>query len=175
MRYKKLVLMAAIVLSGITAVCFLKLSPQTVSARPTAVEIQPAFGIFGVSHGETVRLNIANLTVRSDGEIPPGPCRALLTFRDGDGRPFTNSVGQPVRSEITVRPGESAFLDLNADQFIGNSTNGFGRLQLRPFVHVLSAPPVPDLPPPCFPSAEVFDNTPGRTSFYTGPTFGDLR
>jgi hypothetical protein len=48
-------------------------------------------------------------------------------------------------------------------------------LQLRPFVHVLSSPPAPDLPPPCFPSAEVFDNTTGRTSFYTGPTFGDLR
>jgi len=133
------------------------------------VERQPLFGMVGITRGQTLRLNVADL--ERPGAVPPGPCRAVLTFRDDAGRPFTDSNGNVIRSEVNLQPGESAFLDLNADLFGPPSTNGANtpaRLQLRPFVRVLNAPGDPEIPPgPCFPTMEVFDNATGRSSLFS--------
>src|SRR5262245_15954653 len=138
---------------------------------PTAVERQPLFGMVGITGGQTLRLNVANLERPGAGAIPPGPCRAVLTFRDDAGLPFTDSNGEVIRREVDLQPGQSAFLDLNADLFGPPSTNGAvtpARLQLRPFVRVLNAPGDPDVPPgPCFPTMEVFDNATGRSSLFS--------
>jgi len=130
-------------------------------------------GMIGVTRGQTVRLNIVNLAVAVDGQIPPDPCRVVLTFRNADGRPFTNSDGQPLRRAVELQAGQSAFLDLNGDIFAPPSTNADvapTRLQLRPFVRVLQAPPEPDAgqypPDPCRATMEVFDNASGRTSLF---------
>ena len=131
------------------------------------------FGMVGITHGQTMRLNIVNLTSPPDPERqhPPDPCRVVLGFRNAQGQPIRNSDGQVIRGEVSLQPGESAFLDLNGDMFGGPSTNADAsmRTQLRPFVRVLQAPPEPDRggapPDPCFSSAEVFDNTTLRTSF----------
>src|SRR5215813_4955662 len=105
---------------------------------PTAVERQPLFGMVGITRGQTLRLNVANLEQPGDSTIPPGPCRAVLTFRDDTGNPFTDSNGDVIRRAVDLQPGESAFLDLNADLFGPPSTNGTpARLQLRPLVRVI--------------------------------------
>jgi hypothetical protein len=145
---------------------------RRVHAMPTAVEDQAAFGMVGLTLGQTVRLNMVNLTPPGPPvrQVPPGPCRVVLSFRDANGRPFTDSSGEVVRREVSLQSGESAFLDLNGDLFAPPSTNGAGRLQLRPFVRVISEPHNPDgnLPPgPCRATMEVFDNATGRTSVFS--------
>ena len=130
-------------------------------------------GMVGITRGQTLRLNIVDLATVSDGQLPPDPCRVVLTFRDANGRPFTNSDGQVVRRAVELQAGQSAFLDLNGDVFAPPSTNADTapvRLQLRPFVRVLVTPPDPDhqFPPdPCRATMEVFDNASGRTSLFS--------
>ena len=139
------------------------------ASQPTDPD-RTTFGMVGITRGQTMRLNIVNLVTLSDGQYPPDPCRVVLTFRNAQGQPFRNSDGQPIRREVSLQAGESAFLDLNGDMFGGPSTNADtapARVQLRPFVRVLTSPGDPDrqIPPPCVPTAEVFDNTTLRTSF----------
>jgi hypothetical protein len=134
-------------------------------------EPERTVGMIGVTRGQTVRLNLVNLAIAVDGQLPPDPCRVVLTFRNADGRPFTNSDGQPLRRAVEVQVGQSAFLDLNGDLFAPPSTNGdFAptRLQLRPFVRVQSEPSATNgIPPdPCRATMEVFDNASGRTSLF---------
>lgn len=131
------------------------------------------FGMIGLTRGQTLRLNIVNLTPPDPNTQIPPPCRVVLSFRDANGRPFTNSAGQVIRREVLVQAGDSDFLDLNADLVLPPTINADvapvpPRVQLRPFVRVLS-PPDPNRtspPDPCFPTAEVFDNTTGRTSIF---------
>jgi hypothetical protein len=134
----------------------------------TDINVRGFFGMVGITRGQTLRLNVVNLVTVPVGQAPPDPCRVVLSFRNAQGQPFTNSDGQPIRRTVELQEGESAFLDLNGDQVAGIGTNGPGRVQLRPFIRVLQSPGDPDsqLPPgPCFPTAEVFDNTTLRTSF----------
>jgi hypothetical protein len=137
------------------------------------------FGMVGITHGQTMRLNVVDLTPPPDPDknrVPPDPCRVLLSFRNAAGQPFTNNDGQPIRRVVELQPGESAFLDLNADMFAPPSTNadvvpGPARLQLRPVMRVLANPPEPDKqspPDPCRATMEVFDNASGRTSIFSG-------
>ncbi len=143
---------------------------------PPTVATQPGFGMVGITRGQTIRVNIVNLSVPSSAQIPPVTCRAVLSFRDDSGRPFTNSDGHAIQSEVSLQSGESAFLDLNGDMFGGPSTVvpystdaavsvGPARQQLRPFVRVLGNPPPGDAPDPCFATSEVIDNTTLQTSF----------
>ena len=137
-------------------------------------EPERTFGMVGITRGQTMRLNVVNLQPPPEGDrqVPP-PCRVVLSFRDAAGHPFTNSDGQPIRRVVELQAGQSAFLDLNGDMFGGPSTNadtiGPARLQLRPFVRVLQAPPDPERqypPDPCRATMEVFDNASGRTSIF---------
>jgi hypothetical protein len=148
---------------------------RRVQANPPS-EPDRSFGMVGITRGQTLRLNVVNLVSPPpdpDRQYPP-PCRVLLSFRDAQGQPFTNSDGQALRRVVELQAGESAFLDLNADMFGGPSTNadvapGPARLQLRPFVRVLQNPPDPDRqfpPDPCRATLEVFDNASGRTSVF---------
>ena len=136
-------------------------------------QADPPFGMVGITPGQTLRLNIVNLTLPTDpGGVPPGPCRVVLSFRDANGRPFSDSNGQVVRRVVELQGGQSDFLDLNADLFGGGgSTNGDTRLQLRPFVRVTQVPGDQIPPGPCRATMEVFDNPSGRTSiFAVAPT-----
>jgi len=142
--------------------------------RVTAVsppDPERTVGMVGITLGQTMRLNVVNLNPPPDPDVPPGPCRVLLSFRDANGQPFTDGNGQVIGQVVELQGGQSAFLDLNGDLVAGGiSTNGGpARLQLRPFVRVLVAPPDPDkqIPPgPCRATMEVFDNTSGRTSIF---------
>jgi len=143
---------------------------QVRRARAVTAQADPPFGMVGITRGQTIRLSVADLArLNSDGSLPP-PCRVVLTFRDANGRPFTNSDGQVIRREVELQVGHSAFLDLNGDNFVGppttNDATGPLRLQLRPFVRVLVTPPDPEIPPPCRATMEIFDNASGRTSIF---------
>jgi hypothetical protein len=131
-------------------------------------------GTVGITLGQTLRLNVVDLAIAADGQLPPDPCRVVLTFRDPNGRPFTDEKGNVIRRAIELQAGQSAFLDLNGDMFAGPGTTGDTkgpvRLQLRPFVRVLSEPSdsTSQIPPdPCRATMEVFDNASGRTSLFS--------
>jgi hypothetical protein len=123
-----------------------------------------SFGMVGITRGQTVRINVVNTS------FAVCPCdRVVLTFLDAEGRLFRNRDGRPIRKEVTLEPGQSTFLDLNADdlQFPPGPT----RIQLRAVVNLVS-PPQPEngeLSPPqpdrTVPSVEVFNNSNGRTVF----------
>ena len=160
----------AIAVMALTAISVWQI--RRAHAMPTAVEDQATFGMVGITRGQTMRLNMVNLILPGAlmNQLSPGPCRVVLSFRDANGRPFTDGNGEVIRREVSLQSGESAFLDLNGDEFGPPSTNGVGRLQLRPSVRIISQPHNPDgnLPPaPCRPSMEVFDNTNGRTSIFS--------
>jgi hypothetical protein len=133
------------------------------------------FGMVGITRGQTLRLNVVNLTSppEPDRQVPPDPCRIVLSFRNAQGEAVRNSEGQIIRRTVELQAGESAFLDLNGDMFAGPPTNVNSpalRVQLRPFVRVQQGPPDPDrqIPPdPCRATMEVFDNASGRTSLFS--------
>jgi hypothetical protein len=147
---------------------------RRVRAMPSGgFEDQARFGMIGITRGQTMRLNIVNLQSPPEGDkqLPPDPCRVVLSFRNAQGQPFRNSDGQIIRRTVELQAGESAFLDLNADMFSGPpstnaDTTGPARLQLRPFVR--TDPDRNGLPPdPCRATMEVFDNASGRTSIFS--------
>ena len=132
-----------------------------------------SFGMVGITPGQTIRLNVVNLFPPGPTmpELPPSPIRVTLTFLDREGHLFRNRDGSPVGRVAMLEPGESAFLNLSADQFAG----GAARLQLRAVVTV-QPPPVPEgqLPPPTgdriATTVEVIENATARTSLVmSGP------
>jgi hypothetical protein len=137
----------------------------------------PGFGMVGITRAQTIRLNVVNLSnpPEPDRQLPPDPCRVVLSFRNSQGQPFTNGDGQPVRRVVELQAGESAFLDLNGEQLLGSGdTTAPARAQLRPFVRVQQGPSGKQAPPdPCFPTVEVFDNATGRTSLFASPNLVD--
>jgi hypothetical protein len=126
-----------------------------------------SFGMVGITPGQTLRLNVVNTAFTRQGELPPDPCRVVLTFFDAEGRHYRRRDGAVVRSAAQLQPGRATSLDLNADEF---ATEG-GRIQLRAVVTVIP-PPVGDtnaLPPgPCVTSVEVINNANGKTVLYVG-------
>ena len=79
-------------------------NPDTFNAR---------FPMIGISAGRTARLNISSMG--NPDIIPPGPCRFRLSFHDSTGAVITGGeAGAPVSTEVTLMPGQSAFLDLPA-------------------------------------------------------------
>ena len=104
--------------------------------------------------------------------VPPGQWTLMLGGADDHNRKGYKETKERV-CDVELQAGESAFFDLNADVF-APSTNadvapGPARLQLRPFVRMLT-PPDPNRngfpPDPCRATMEVFDNTSGRTSIF---------
>jgi hypothetical protein len=163
MRIKNLTIKAMLVIAVLITVGALWIVRRVRAFNP---QPDPPFGMVGITRGQTMRLSIVDLAQpNSDGTIPP-PCRVVLTFRDADGHAFKNSDGQVVRQVVELQMGQSASLDLNADNFIPSSTNAVStRLQLRPFVRELESPS--EIPPdPCRASMEIFDNASGRTSIF---------
>ena len=62
-----------------------------------------SFGMVGLTHGQTMRLNVVNLSPPDPNrQLPPDPCRVLLSFRNAVGEPFTNNDGQPIRRTVEL-------------------------------------------------------------------------
>ena len=116
-----------------------------------------AFGIASIVPGETLRVNVVN--VADPSAIPP-PCRVQMTF--------VNTNGEVVKSANAVIPaGHTGWATVNFNE-AGVPQFGIaeGRLRqsLRPVVNVSP-------PDPCraIMSAEVYENTTGRTNQYIPP------
>ena len=123
------------------------------------------FGLTGITRGQTARLSVANNPLPG---FPPDPCRVSLSFVDGDGSVFTNRDGRPFSRTVTVQPGHSEVLDVDAGAVSAYPPDpGFGgaRVNVRPVVSPLTlrgqAPGNPD----CVASFEVIDNTSAATVF----------
>jgi hypothetical protein len=142
--------------------------------RTRAVNPQPLppqqFGILGVVSGQTARLHVVN----TDSPCPAGqPCptaQVELSFLGGD-------LAQPIVSNATLAPGQSAFLDLNPDT-VGippGPQNFGGRVEFRAVVKVSIPPgpsssPAPCHPPdPCVSTLEVIDNSAGKAALVLYP------
>ena len=117
------------------------------------------FGMMGAVRGEVARLSVSNINA-----VPPDPCHAILAFVDASGDVLLRPDGSPVRREVTLAAGQSAFLQFHAANFIGRDET---RLNFRP---VLAQPPEPDTPPdplhppdPCVASLEIIENATGQT------------
>ena len=123
------------------------------------------FGMMGAIRGEVARLNVSNINA-----TPPDPCHAILSFVDASGDVLLRPDGSPVRREVTLAAGQSAFLQFHAANFIGRDET---RLNFRA---VVSAPPDPYTPPdpitpssslappdPCVPSLEIIEQATGQT------------
>ena len=125
------------------------------------------FGMMGAIRGEVARLNVSNVNAH-----PPDPCHAILAFVDASGDVLLRPDGSPVRREVTLAAGQSAFLQFHAANFIGRDET---RLNFRPVIQV--TPPDPLSPPdPCVPSLEIIDNATGQTRLLTPVSpAGDLR
>jgi hypothetical protein len=133
------------------------------------------YTMVGIVRGQSMRINASNIAP-TDPNTPPDPCRVRLGFMDADGNPLTNPrTGEAMGRTVTLQNGQSAFLQLNADEFsIGDTAPA--RLQLRPVFRSVSLNSNGQAPPdPCVPSVEVINNATSRTSFiYAGtPSFSD--
>ena len=153
-----LISLAAVVAMGVTY------KIQTVDAFNPQPD-PPGYGLVGITQGQTIRINVINTSDPPDPDTPPNPARVVITFRDGNGNLFRNAEGNLIRRVALLKGGESASLDLKADNF-ARSFDGTGRLQLRPVAQIQPADGVNGTPPdPCIPTVEVFNNANGRTQF----------
>lgn len=118
------------------------------------------FGILGITRGQTARINVTNTSSPDNPFFPPDPCHVTISFVDADGNVLLNNAGQPLRREVTLEPGHSAFLQINGDNLVPRDQI---RLIFRPVVNVLP-------PDPCIPTFEVINNLTGRTSLLSNGT-----
>ena len=111
-------------------------------------------GVLGLTAGQTARLNVFGPPFPNGLAVPAAPiraCSATLSFVD----PQNNHLKD---SNVLIAPGQSTFLDLNADTDLPART---ARLQIRGVVTI-------QFPDPVFcsaiPTVEVIDNATGRTT-----------
>ena len=149
-----LVVLAALMTLGISHV---ERRVQAQSSNPPPIGDRISFGMLGVARGQTARLNVTNA----------GETHGITVhwrFLDSDGEVLRTQDGQPVQRTMTLEPGHSAFLQINADDFIGRNEV---RLNFRPLV-IVQPPPVDGTqaypPGPTVPTLEVIDNATARTT-----------
>lgn len=156
-----IVTVATLVVAIAAAFGFLRFQPQPVKAFNPQPD-PPRFGIFGIIPGQTVRLNVVN-TSPPDPNIPPDPCRVVFTIRDGSGNAYVRPNGTLATKTVSLNGGESAFIQLNADNLPRTSD---GRFTIRPDASIQQPDPINGIPPgPCIPTVEVINNSTGRTQF----------
>ena len=156
--------------AGLSVIGALVVVAALAGARVRAQDATPMvptgqFGMMGAIRGEVARLNVSNINA-----APPDPCHAILAFVDAGGDVLLRPDGSPVRREVTLAAGQSAFVQFHAANFIGKDET---RVNFRP---VVLAPPDPYAPPdpstpaaplappdPCRASLEIIENATGQT------------
>ena len=162
-RRKLAIATTLFVLAGVAATGLFRFWPQQVRAFNPQPD-PPGYGLVGITQGQTIRITVINTADLPDPDTP-NPARVVITFKDGNGNLFRNSDGNPIRRVALLKGGQSASLDLNANDF-AKAFDATGRLQLRPVAQIQPADGVNGTPPaPCIPTVEVFNNANGRTQF----------
>lgn len=127
----------------------------------------PGFGMVGLAAGQTARLSVVrvdNPDAIDNEDIRPVTLK--LTFLDRDGHVILTRDGVRVESTVVLRPGRSAFLDLDSRGMVIEG----GRASIRAFVQPARRPPGPrDSDPEWLPTLELYDNETGRASFVLQP------
>lgn len=164
MRTKRTLAFTAIMISLAAFAIIIRNTP-TVEAQDT----QPvrseryAFGMVGITSGQTMRINVANIIAANDPVYPSGPTRATIIVVNSRGQVARNDRGEPIRRTVQLERGDSTFLDLDFEDLPPGPT----RQQFRAVVNAL--PPGPSseqLPPsPIMPTVEVLNTSTGRTLF----------
>ncbi|HST51121.1 MAG TPA: hypothetical protein VLJ61_03845 [Pyrinomonadaceae bacterium] len=109
-----------------------------------------SFGLFNVVKGQTARVNTSFVDM-PDG-FPPGPCRLVISFYDGDGR----LIGQSFQS---LEPGKTAQFDYSTAELPAGA-----RQRIRASVHIETADGT--LIPCVMPSLEIFAADTGRSALF---------
>ena len=129
-----------------------------VASVPTqAQDASPVFGPVGIAFGQTLRVNVVNL---SNTDSPPDPCKVQVNF--------VNAAGQTLKTvSFGVDNGQIGWANitwLEASQARGSvNTDSSQRQVLRPVLGAL---------PPCRAiTAEVFETASGKTNVYIPPVF----
>ena len=133
-----------------------------------------SFGMVGITSGQTARISVANTIMPNDAGWPPGPTRVVMSFRGMNGQLLRNRNGDPARRVVELERGDTAFLDVDYDQF----PPGPSRIQLRPVISV-DPPPAGDFNAIPYDSAvpmfEIINNANGRTQFAVSANPGVIR
>jgi hypothetical protein len=128
-----------------------------VAAPAQAFNPQPdppaRFAMVGLVVDQTARLNVVAMPTRRD--VPSGPCRLTLSFKDSQGNPLIASTS------LVLPPGKAMYADLYGARLPGAE----GRIQFLPAVQVSPNVPGEGTCPGVAASIEVFDGT-GHTSVY---------
>jgi hypothetical protein len=131
------------------------------------------YGMSGLPTGHIMRVNVTSLLPPPTNDLPPGPTRVVINFRNGAGQLVRNTrSGNVIQRIEMLESGESAFFDLDADLL----PPGPSRYQVRPVITVQYALGV--VPPdgtsehkPMVSSVEIFNGSSPRTvgAFLSGP------
>jgi hypothetical protein len=164
----KLVVLTFIALGTLLSM-FLVQTTSPVRAQDVAPPLvdRYAFGLVGITPGQTLRINVANTLVANDTNLPPGPSRVVITLLNGHGQPVRRRDGSPVRRVELVERGESTFLELDGDEI---PMGPHDRLQVRAVVSIYPpGPTVTGIPyDSATPSVEIFNNSNARTVVFIG-------
>ena len=120
----------------------------TAQSARTASPVQ--FALTEITPEQTARLSISAVV---NGGFRARGCDAILTFVDAHGQTLVNSDGHAVESHVTLRPGESAFLDLGVTDT--GRLDASRRLNFRPVVFDGGGSGGPS--GPCLPQLEIID------------------
>ncbi len=143
------------------------------------------FGLLGLARLQVARLNVVNVTPPDpiappdpvhppDPVQPPDPCHVAIGFLTADNQLFTDAAGAPIVTELDLRAGQSAFVELtSANAFRGSRDL---RMPFRATGLFTHEPPPDDTssqpPDPCravVPSLEIYDVLTGRTQVVMSP------
>jgi hypothetical protein len=105
------------------------------AAGAVGLPSEPVFGMLGVTSAQTVRLNVV--------AFPPTPCIGTISWVDKNGAPIGTSLA------VQLSPSDATHLDLPGGGALGQ------RAEVRPVVTVAGGA--------CIASAEVYNNTTGKT------------
>ncbi|OGB92305.1 MAG: hypothetical protein A2Z31_03030 [candidate division NC10 bacterium RBG_16_65_8] len=131
-----------------------------VPVPPPAGAVKVAFGIIGLAHLQTARLNV--VAIGGGTPDPSNRCVVNLSFRDATGELFKDGRGMPISAEFTIAPGQAAQLDLReADAFRGRA--GL-RVAFQTSAELLDTRHPPNPCAAIVPTLEIYDSLIGRTA-----------
>ncbi|MBC7898883.1 MAG: hypothetical protein H7070_02420 [Saprospiraceae bacterium] len=119
-----------------------------------AASAAPIF-MFGMTRGQTARLNVLNCGEDQKGFV------VNWKFIAADG-----SVLKETPEPVRIEPGKVASFDLNSDELTA-TRDRFGRIQMRAVISALGGPDTFERNGSA--SVEIIDNSTGRSALFVGP------
>lgn len=144
--------MKLITASVVTALFYCTAANAAHPQPPVSSKVAANFGMIGLSHFDTARLNLVNTNNPTIAATPiPALCQAKLRFLDTAGQVLVNS-------EVVLASGQAGHLDLTHANIPGTAR----RAQVRAQIATLDNPAPASLAN-CVATIEVFNSISGRT------------